>query len=125
MSFLGRFRRRRRSAIGQALERSTNHRRIPAGGPRFPHRADIVDAIQFWAFLYGAPPTYTDWSRSRAKRREDTAALERMGEPGDWPTARQVVGRFGTWNAALEAAGYTPRPAHRPRLTQINAATAA
>lgn len=104
MRWLARFRRRRLARV------------LPVGGPAFDH-ASIVEAINLWAHLHGAPPRFTDWSRARASRRGDKQALARMGEPGDWPTARQVERRFGSWNNALVAAGFPPRAAHRPKST--------
>jgi hypothetical protein len=108
MRFLPRLRRRRQSVTARLL---------PLGGPAFAHSEDVLEAIRLWRGLYGEPPTYTDWSRARATNRNDARALERMGESGDWPTSRQVVRRFGSFSAAIAAAGFTPRPAHRPRKT--------
>jgi hypothetical protein len=42
--------------------------------------------------------------------------LARLRE-GDWPTVPTVQHYFGSWNAAIEAAGLTPRPRWRPRQT--------
>lgn len=113
MSWIARFRRRRRQRV---LEQLTPVRsfRVLTGGSELT-RDDVIQAMNLWAIVYGEPPTYTSWSRARATSRNDMTALTRMGEPGDWPTSRQVVRRFGSWSAALEASGFEPRPAHRPR----------
>lgn len=65
---------------------------------------EIVAAINAWAFMKGAPPTYQDW----------TSPDPQFGEH---PSSRQVEGIFGSWSTAIEAAGYAPRPRHRPRST--------
>jgi hypothetical protein len=51
----------------------------------------LLDAIRTWTREHGAPPNTTRW----AKR--DSA--------GRWPSAATVQLRFGTWEAALRAAG--------------------
>lgn len=67
----------------------------------------VIEAIQEWELEYGRPPTSHEWSK-------------REGLP-DWvPTASVVYRLFGKggWNKAIEAAGFTPRPAHAPDWTQ-------
>jgi hypothetical protein len=67
----------------------------------------VVEAIQEWEILHGHPPTCPEWSR-------------RAGLP-DWcPTVAIVFRIFGKggWNKAIEAAGFTPRPAHAPEWAQ-------
>lgn len=57
----------------------------------------IVDAIREWADRNGGiPPTASDWRRARARgdRRACHVSL--------------VTKRWGSWNAAIEAAGYMP-----------------
>ena len=72
----------------------------------------IVLAMQQWAQLHGAPPSALDWHshyRARSARKS-----ERYAATGrDWPTATNVVFRFGSWNAAMLAAGFEPRPPRR------------
>lgn len=53
----------------------------------------IVCAIQEWADIHGEPPRATDWHS--------------QDETHPWFST--VLWRFGTWNAAIEAAGLTPR----------------
>ena len=74
----------------------------------------IVLAIQQWARENDAPPAQADWNPHRARvhlRDEDRARrFERGRAEGAWPSFSTVVRRFGSWNAALRAAGFEPRP---------------
>lgn len=64
-------------------------------------REAVIVAIQEWAAAHdGEPPAATDWMHA---------------DPSDaWPVAGTVYapggGPFLSWNAAIEAAGFTPRP---------------
>ena len=71
---------------------------------------EIIDAMRRWAARYGEPPTTADWEPARARRLGAGWRAERF-EAGEWPSARMVRGRFGTFNAAIHAAGLTPRRA--------------
>jgi hypothetical protein len=73
-------------------------------------RARIVAAIRRWAKRTGHPPSASMWSQ---------AARPSAG-PGDFsrsrPTSMTVTTVFGTWSAAVRAAGYEPgRRPHRKR----------
>jgi hypothetical protein len=92
-------------ARDRALDRSSA---VPAG--RNPDRwlilywteERIIRAIQAWAKRHGGkPPKYNDWSR---------AAIETGGTMH--PSRVTVAERFGSWNAAIAAAGFTPNPKH-------------
>lgn len=56
-------------------------------------REEVLDAIRSWARERGRPPTQADWA-----------------SPGDVarPSYVTVTTHFGTWRAALEAAGFRP-----------------
>lgn len=54
---------------------------------------EIVDAIKAWAKEHDATPTAAQWSR--------------VGSA--WPSVGRVRTVFGTWSAAIAAAGFTPR----------------
>jgi Homing endonuclease associated repeat len=54
---------------------------------------EIVEALRAWTARHSRPPLSSDWRRSAT----------------DHPTAAFVQGRFGSWRAALEAAGVAPR----------------
>lgn len=61
---------------------------------------ELLDAIRNWHELHGEIPLLRDW----------TPKIE------GWPSSRLIQLRFGTWNAAIEKAGFTPRTAaNRPR----------
>ncbi len=64
----------------------------------------VVAAIQVFAEVYGRQPSYTDFNPSRAQRE----AHKRFHEDGCWPTGATVFRHWGSWNAAIEAAGFTP-----------------
>src|SRR4051794_26415796 len=54
-------------------------------------RAHVLDAIRAWADERGRPPTQADWTAHPDAR---------------WPSYMTVTTHFGTWRAALEAAGF-------------------
>ncbi len=56
-------------------------------------------AITLWYRQHSRPPFTSDWDQA-----------------GENHPSRQTVARvFGSWNEAIVAAGYTPRPRGRPR----------
>lgn len=60
-----------------------------------------------------------DWDPARARRQGQAWRAERF-EAGEWPTARIVTRRFPSFNAAIETAGLSSRPApsrRRPNLS--------
>ncbi len=72
----------------------------------------ILDSFREWHNLFGEPPAATCWNpfviaegpvRQRAlDRREST------GRP--WPGPTLVINNFGSWNAGVAEAGFTPTP---------------
>jgi hypothetical protein len=78
---------------------------------------EILDAIRRWEGRYGAPPTMGDWEPWRARRLEQHERLQRW-EEGGWPTTRMVRTWFGSFNAAITAAGFSPR--RRPSRQQAS-----
>ena len=69
-------------------------------------KREIVAAIRAWNRVKGRAPALMDWHPS-----------EHGGDPRwerecpRWPPASHVIRRFGSWNAALQAAGFDrPRP---------------
>jgi hypothetical protein len=86
----------------------------PRRGPVRPRpsslsNADILHAIRTWTARYGEPPAWADWSPARARRYGQEWRAKRYLS-GDWPSANTVVRRYGTFGAAIRAAGLTPRP---------------
>lgn len=65
----------------------------------------IVRAIHEWAAEHGEPPAATDWKADMKRCRRDRPARDAERFPAD----KTVQAVFGTWNAAIRAAGYTPR----------------
>jgi transposase len=56
-------------------------------------REEVIDAIRSWARERGRPPTQADWTSHPDPR---------------WPSYVTVTTHFGSWRAALEAAGLQP-----------------
>lgn len=54
----------------------------------------IIDAIRRWNDVHGRPPGATQWARATRGR--------------DYPSLGIVQRSFGTWNAAIAAAGFAP-----------------
>lgn len=72
-------------------------------------RDSVLDAIRRWADQHGQPPAAMDWNPrlAIANGRDDIAA--RYESTGPWPTVWTVQTYHGSWNAAIRAAGFTPR----------------
>jgi hypothetical protein len=83
----------------------------PARSPRFGQEA-IIARIRDWVSVYGEPPTIRDWDPSRARRTGQEWRAVRF-EAGDWPSVGMVKRQFGTFNAAVQAAGLAPRQGPR------------
>lgn len=63
----------------------------------------MIEAMQRWAKEYGQPPSHRRWKRA--------------DRPPGYPSANIVSRRFGSWNAALEAAGFETLPFPNRRVT--------
>ncbi len=76
-------------------------------------RSAIILAIGEWAAQYGEPPAVPDWSPFAARHQlhdeERAQRCERAKAAGEHPSYQTVIREFGSWNAAIEAAGFTPR----------------
>lgn len=57
----------------------------------------------------------SDWEPARARRNGQDWRITRY-ERGDWPSARSVRRHFGRFSAAIEAAGFKPRPIGQRQL---------
>jgi hypothetical protein len=70
---------------------------------------EILAAIRAWAGETGRPPSSTDWNAPHGQ--ESKWRRERDG----WPSGRLVSARFGSWEAAIIAAGFEPLQRHYGR----------
>jgi len=71
----------------------------------------VIAKIREWADLHGEPPARTDWNPTAALAMGDPERAARF-RAGDWPWFMVVVRMFGSWNAGITAAGFTPRAPH-------------
>lgn len=70
----------------------------------------IIEALRAWVDRYGEVPARVDWDRSMCRRRSHTAKLARLdSHPDPLPSPVPVLARFGSWEAALAAAGFRAR----------------
>jgi hypothetical protein len=76
----------------------------------------VILAIEEWAAKYGEPPAVADWNAWGCKHEfhdEERAARNRRERAeGTCPDFMTVIRAFGTWNAAILAAGFPPRVGH-------------
>lgn len=82
-------------------------------------RQRMLAALWEWAERYGSPPTASDWRRapSTLRRLHPDRQRQILARHRDrhWPPASGVQNAFGSWNAALEAAGLEPLARGRRR----------
>jgi len=77
----------------------------------FPsRRQQILKAIQRWVQETGAPPAAIDWDPARARATGKDGRAQRFVD-GAYPNVAVVRRHFGSWNAAIRAAGYEPHAA--------------
>lgn len=88
----------------------------------WPHwtRNRVLDRIEEWNCRYGRPPASTEWNRALARQRgyDDVLAII-AAEPNYWPHIRTVTNLFGTWRAAIRAAGLQPPRRGRPPVDRV------
>jgi DNA-binding CsgD family transcriptional regulator len=70
---------------------------------------EIVDAIRAWVAETGAPPSSTDWGAAGGP------SAKWVRERPRWPGLAVVRRRFGSWEAAIDAAGHEPLRRHFTR----------
>lgn len=68
-------------------------------------RLRVLEALRTWAAEHGQPPRAADWTSDGRV-------------PGRWPAPSAVQRLFGSWNAALVAAGLPTRGQGRPRADE-------
>jgi hypothetical protein len=86
-------------AVRQAPKRTT---------PNLAGPDAILVAIREWSRRYGDVPAMSDWDPVRARRLGQEWRIARY-RSGDWPSARSVARHFGSFRAAVTAAGLVPR----------------
>lgn len=75
-------------------------------------RERIIEAIQEWVKEFGEPPAMPDWSGTAATNIHDDERAKRAFElvrSGRVPHVLTAVREFGSWSAAVEAAGFERR----------------
>lgn len=74
----------------------------------------ILSAIWEWSEIHGEPPAMADWNPRNARHayHDEERARRFEDEQPRWPWFTIVVRAFGSWNAAIEAAGFAGRAAH-------------
>lgn len=90
-------------------------------GNRFRHswsRELVIERMQEWNQLFGKPPAQSEWNIAKARTLLVAARRRALRwvdvqveyERGDWPSCDTVKRLFGSWNNAVEAAGFDRRP---------------
>ena len=87
--------------------------RLQGGKNRLWTQELVVARIREWNDIYGEPPAGPDWMPAKARAINDPERERRfLDAKGHWPNVVSVIRLFGTWNAAITAAGFTPRAPH-------------
>lgn len=73
------------------------------------NRETVAAAIQRFAERYGEPPSAWDFNVSLARATGHPEVAERFYRDGDYPHYSSIQYVFGSWNAAIAAAGFEPR----------------
>lgn len=67
----------------------------------------ILESMAEWEDRFGVPPTATDWNPQAAYAKSVAWKAQRLADTDrPWPSVSSVQAIFGSWNAALQAAGY-------------------
>lgn len=70
----------------------------------------VVDSMREWAEMYGGPPSAADWNPAYCAAYGMQWKVERYNEAArPWPGSSVVISNFGSWNAGMTAAGFSPR----------------
>jgi len=80
----------------------------------------ILDAIVEWTRRYGDVPAMADWDPFRARELGQEWRIPRYHD-GDWPSARSVAHHYGSFAAAVSAAGLVPRARSSTRAARDEA----
>jgi hypothetical protein len=110
-----------RGAARQRAEQASQRAREQAArrqqGQRRAARQRVLEDIRAWQRRFGEPPSALDWNRTAARHSHGGWRWRRYESTGrSWPSAEGVRKLFGSWNAAIAAAGFAPRaPGRRSR----------
>jgi len=81
---------------------------------RYVTREWILASIREWVGLHHRPPNAADWNLAMARRTGQQWRVNRtLATRRPWPSVTSVRNHFGSWNAAITAAGYTPQRSRR------------
>lgn len=70
----------------------------------------IIGCIQAWADEHGGiPPAATDWNPNHAIKLGRPEKAAKFWRDGCWPAVSQVQREFGSWNVAIQVAGFASR----------------
>lgn len=76
----------------------------------------IIAAMQEYHERYGKTPSCTEWNPALARWRKMPDVAQRFYSDGCWPHVTTVIDRFGSWTAAVDAAGLPRnRAGRRPK----------
>ncbi len=92
----------RRPVTSPQAERCLECTRHEPSVPRVWTREEAIAALRDWAYAYGRPPSYRDWTPNRDRPGRWEADSPR------WPSASVVAALFDGWNRALRAAELSP-----------------
>jgi hypothetical protein len=100
----------------QSIRQSRAGEGRPAAYQPLPHpgtpgrwnRDSIREALRAWVGETGAPPRRNDWSGQRPDQAGQAQRKWMIDHP-KWPSSSCVRGHFGSWSAALKAAGLPSR----------------
>ncbi len=98
---------------GKASKRCVPCGAIKSGAERTVWTREVlITRIQEWASIHGEPPAMADWNPTRARNflHDEERARRFEDADGYYPWMTLVVRVFGSWNAAIAAAGFKPRP---------------
>jgi hypothetical protein len=74
----------------------------------------VANAIHYWIEIYGRAPSVCDWSPAHARGVGTPERAIRWESETCWPSYAIAENIFGTWGAALEAAGVGQNPTGHP-----------
>jgi hypothetical protein len=76
-------------------------------------KEEILERIHEWTEVFGEPPTSSKWGPGHLRNKGQEDDLVNFLS-GHYPTTRTVARFFGSFPAAIQAAGYAPAKIGRP-----------